>query len=220
MQKETYPTAISIGETKNGASGETEAMAEGQEKKTDAEREQLEEAFCQKISRELEEFKEGALRMGKEEIFSIACRIDCMIRIYEMLAEHSGEFGEEELKRCIQEEGLLQSLYQRWLKSPAPQEGELEHSVWSGIKEICRDAGKGFPGAEEKERNKEQKYPEPKKGTGERGQILLRTHGERKMGKSNGGQGMQKKQVPGKTQGTQRKERFYGKADSDQKPAA
>ena len=76
MQKETYPTAISIGETKNGASGETEAMAEGQEKKTDAEREQLEEAFCQKISRELEEFKEGALRMGKEEILSIACRID------------------------------------------------------------------------------------------------------------------------------------------------
>ena len=220
MQKETYPTAISIGKTKNGASKKTEAVAKRQRRKKDVERKQLEEAFRQKISRELEEFKEEALRMGKEEIFSIAYRIDCMTRIYEMLAEHSGDLGEEELKRCIQEEGLLQSLYQRWLKSPAPQEGDLEHSVWSGIKETCRDAGKGFPGAEEKEGNKKQKYPKPKEGRGEREEKPLGIHGGQKIGKNQGTQGMQKKRASGKNQGIQEKERFYGKADSDQKPAA
>lgn len=226
MQKETYPTAISIGKTKNGASGETEAMAEGQEKKTDAEREQLEEAFRQKISRELEEFKEGALRMGKEEIFSIAYRIDCMIRIYEMLAEHSGEFEEEELKRCIQEEGLLQSLYQRWLKSPAPQEGELEHSVWSGIKEICRDAGGEALKAEGRTEEKKQKFLEAKEGTGKEKQKFVEIKKKRKNQIKQGiktkqeAQMKQEIQIKQEKNGAQRKERFYGKADSDQKPAA
>lgn len=146
MQKETYPTAISIGETKNGTSGETEAIAEGQEKKADAEREQLEEAFCQKISR------------------------------------------------------------------------ELEHSVWSGIKEICQDAGKEVP--EEAAEKKNQKYPKPKEGRGEREEKPLGIHGGQKIGKKSGTQAMQKKRASGKNQGTQGKERLYGKADSDQKPAA
>lgn len=180
MQKETHQTAKLVEKADSGASKKTEAMAKRQGKKKDMEKRQLEEAFCQKISRELEEFKEKALRMGKEEIFSIAYRIDCMIRIYEMLAEHSGDLGEEELKQCIREEGLLQSLYQRWLKSPAPQEGELEHSVWSGIKETCRRA----------------------------------------VGRSQRETGTKRNWEPQKKNGTQRKERFYGKADSDQKPAA
>ncbi len=178
-------------------------MAKGQGKKKGVERRQLEEAFCQKIGRELEEFKEEALRMGKEEIFSIACRIDCMIRIYEMLAEHSGEFGEEELRRCIHEEGLLQSLYQKWLKSPALQEGELEHSVWSGIKETCGRA-------ESETKEKKQKPLETEGKTAEKKQ---------KMGGSQRETGTKRNWEPQKN-GTQRKERFYGKADSDQKPAA
>ncbi len=140
MQKETHKATKPMEKADNYTSGKSEAFTEKKKREKDFGREKLEEAFCHKISEELEGFKEEALRLEKEEIFSIVYRIDSMIRIYETLAEHSGELGEEELKRCVQEEGILQSLYQRWLKSPAPQEEELEHSVCSGIKEICRDA--------------------------------------------------------------------------------
>lgn len=187
---------------------ETEAMTENRREGKDIKREQLEEAFCHKISEELEGFKEEALRLEKEEIFSIAYRIDCMIRIYETLAERSGEFGEEELKRCVQEEGILQSLYQRWLKSPAPQEEGLEHSVCSGIREICRDAESE---AGEAIREKKQKPLETEEKTAGTKQKI--SGGQR-------GTGIKGKWKPQKKNGTLRKERFHGKADSDQKPAA
>ena len=245
MQKETRKATKPMEKAEkadNYTFVETEAMTENRREGKDIKREQLEEVFCHKINGELEGFKEGALRLEKEEIFSIAYRIDCMIRIYETLAERSGELGEEELKRCVQEEGILQSLYQRWLKSPAPQEEELEHSVRSGIREICRAAAGEPLITEEKAGNGKQKYQEPREKTGER--KALEIHEGRKTRKSNGiqkaqtteennetlgalkararneAQGTQRKQAPGKSRAAQRKGRFYGKIDSDQKPAA
>ncbi len=154
MQKETYPTAISIGETKNGASGETEAMAEGQEKKTDAEREQLEEAFRQKISR------------------------------------------------------------------------ELEHSVWSGIKETCRDAGGEALKVGCRTEEKKQRFLELKEGTGKKTPKILETQKQQKakrrkeIKRKQVTQTKQEIQIKSEKNGTQGKENVYGKADSDQKPAA
>lgn len=166
MQKETHKATKPMEKADNYISGKSEAFTEKKKREKDFEREKLEEAFCHKISEELEGFKEEALKLEKEEIFSIAYRIDCMIRIYETLAERGGELGEEELKRCVQEEGILRFLYQRWLKSPAPQEEGLEHSVCSGIREICRAA------AGEAIREKKQKPLGTEKKTARTGQKI------------------------------------------------
>lgn len=207
MQKETHKATKPMEKADNYTSGKSEAFTEKKKREKDFEREKLEEAFCHKISEELEGFKEEALKLEREEIFSIAYRIDSMICIYETLAEHSGELGEEELKRWVQEEGILQPLYQRWLKSPAPQE-ELEHSVCSGIKEICRDAESE---AGETIREKKQKLLETEEKTARTKQKI--SVGQR-------GTGTKRKREPQKKNGTLRKDRFHGKADSDQKPAA
>lgn len=104
------------------------------------EREQLEQAFCKKISSELGLFKEQMLKMEKEEVFALAYWIDCTVCIYEMLMELSKSLGDRELWQCTHTERLLESLYNYWLKVPDSQNEELGHSLQSAIKAICADA--------------------------------------------------------------------------------
>lgn len=49
------------------------------------EREQLEQAFCKKISSELGLFKEQMLKMEKEEVFALAYWIDCTVCILSLI---------------------------------------------------------------------------------------------------------------------------------------
>lgn len=56
-------------------------------------REQLEQTFRRKIAAEIKLFKERVLQTEKEEIFASACRIDCTVRIYEILPECCGRMG-------------------------------------------------------------------------------------------------------------------------------
>ena len=103
-------------------------------------RKQLEATFCWKISGELKLFKYRVLRMEKEEIFGLAYRIDCILRIYEILIELSRSLSSEELEGCIRTAGLLDYLFDRWLKVPDTQNEELEHSLCSEIRNFCADA--------------------------------------------------------------------------------
>lgn len=103
-------------------------------------RKQLESTFCWKISGELKLFKYHVLRMEKEEIFALAYRIDCILRIYEMLIELSRSLSSEELEGCIRTAGLLDYLFDRWQKVPDTQNEELEHSLCSNIKSLCMGA--------------------------------------------------------------------------------
>lgn len=105
-------------------------------------REQLEQTFRWKITAEMKLFKERVLQEKKEEIFASAYRIDCTIRIYEILLESCGRMGEAELESCIGTGGILEFLYAGWLKEPDSQEEELEHSLCSIIKNITEGFGK------------------------------------------------------------------------------
>lgn len=100
-------------------------------------RKQLESTFCWKISGELKLFKYRVLRMEKEEIFGLAYRIDCILRIYEILIEFSRSLSPEELEECIRTAGLLDYLFDRWLKVLDTQNEELDHSLCSNIKSLC-----------------------------------------------------------------------------------
>lgn len=103
-------------------------------------RKRLEETFCWKMNSELKLFKHLILKQEKEEIFAQAYRIDCMVRIYEILMELSGRLEPEELEECIRTAGLLDYLYERWLKVPDSQNEELEHSLCSDIRNLCKGA--------------------------------------------------------------------------------
>lgn len=103
-------------------------------------RKQLEATFCWKIGGELKLFQYQVLKKEKEEIYGLAYRIDCMLRIYEILIELSRSLSAEELEGCIRTSGLLDYLYERWLKAPDTQNEELEHSLCSSIRHLCESA--------------------------------------------------------------------------------
>lgn len=105
-------------------------------------REKLEQTFRWKITAEMGLFKEHMMRMEKEGIFAAAYRIDCTIRIYEILLEICGRMGNAELEACMGIGGILDFLYGMWLKEPDTQEAELEHSLCSAIKNITESFGK------------------------------------------------------------------------------
>lgn len=116
------------------------------------EREQLEQTFRWKITAEMKLFKGRVLQAEKEEIFASAYRIDCTVRIYEILLELSAGLGKAELEGCIGMGSLLDFLYERWLKEPDTQEKEMEHSLCSIIKHITEGFGKNMGNRKNRER--------------------------------------------------------------------
>lgn len=106
------------------------------------ETEKLAQTFRWKITAEMRLFRECAMQLEKEEIFADAYRIDCTIRIYEILMGLSAGLGTPELEGCISMGSLLGFLYERWLKEPDSQEEELEHSLCSIISGIAADSAK------------------------------------------------------------------------------
>lgn len=111
---------------------------------------QLEQTFRWKITAEMKLFKGRMLQAEKEEIFALAYRIDCTVRIYKILLECCGRMGDAELESCIGTGGILDFLYERWLKEPDTQEEEMEHSLCSIIKNITEGFGKNH-GKQEKQ---------------------------------------------------------------------
>lgn len=104
------------------------------------ERKQLEKTFCWKISSELKIFKYEILQKEKEEIMADAYRIVSMISIYEQLLELCQKMKEEELTKCVQISGLLQFLFDEWIKKPDTQYEEMEHILCSVIHRLCEKA--------------------------------------------------------------------------------
>lgn len=99
------------------------------------EREELERIFCWKISSELKLFKYRTLQKEKEEIYSMAYRIDCIISIYEILLEVCKEMTVKELERCMSTPDVLSHLYWRWLRAPDSKNEELEQVIKIAIRE-------------------------------------------------------------------------------------
>ena len=92
-------------------------------------RKRIEQTFCWKISSELKLFKWGIMQKSKEEIYGLAYRIDCIITIYELLAELSEKLETEELLKCIHTPGLLTFLYGKWLKQYDSKNMEMEAAI-------------------------------------------------------------------------------------------
>lgn len=103
-------------------------------------KEELERLFCWKINSELKLFKYRIMQKEKEEIYSLAYRIDCIISIFEMLLELCKKMSPQELERCMQIPEVLVHFYWRWMKEPDSKNKEMEQSLWVAIREIEKEA--------------------------------------------------------------------------------
>lgn len=103
-------------------------------------KEELERLFCWKINSELKLFKYRIMQKEKEEIYSLAYQIDCIISIFEMLLELCKKMSPQELERCMQIPEVLVYFYWRWMKEPDSKNEEMEQSLWETIKEIEKEA--------------------------------------------------------------------------------
>lgn len=79
-------------------------------------REKLESLCYEKIDKELKFYKSCIMDKSKEEIYSAAYEIDCVISIYEFLVEIIDNLEEVYLETILVFPNLLLFLYSRWLK--------------------------------------------------------------------------------------------------------
>lgn len=99
-------------------------------------REEMERIFCWKIGAELKGFQYCMMQKSKEEIFSSAYQIDCMVRIYELLAEISQKMEVAQMQKCMEISSLLAFLYERWLKTQDTQTLELEEVIQAVLNDM------------------------------------------------------------------------------------
>lgn len=96
-------------------------------------RKELQELFSGKISLELERFKDRMLKQEPEVIYQNAYRIDCMVCIYEVLADMGQKISEDALKALLMFPNLLAFLYAGWLKQEDSHEEELNHCMSDAV---------------------------------------------------------------------------------------
>jgi len=132
-------------------------------------RKQLEKTFCRKLGRELDQFKQRMMEKGKEEIYCSAYQIDSVICIYEALIELSGRIPEETLEAVTVFPGLLNFLYDRWMKYEDSHMEDIAYCLnreLSNIKERYRERRQEKMKRMKKRR--EEKKEQEKEKTGKR----------------------------------------------------
>ena len=105
------------------------------------ERKLLQELFCEKITLELQRFKNKMIKQRPEVIYEKVYQIDSMINIYECLLEQSQKISEQALASMLVFPNLLVFLYSEWLDYEDSYAEELNDCMSQCIEEIgdvCR----------------------------------------------------------------------------------
>ena len=88
----------------------------------------IKQMYCKKLYGEYQKFKRELLRMGKNEVFANAYKIDIMITLYEILFEKAESLSEKVLWDMLLQPNLLETYYLRWMgKKDSHFEELLEH---------------------------------------------------------------------------------------------
>lgn len=104
----------------------------------------IKETFCQRIHGELQSFKEGLLKESREVIYGSSYKIEVFASLHGILAEFSGEITGEAMENMLQEDsGILETLYQKWLKYEDGFYGELKGFISNMISDKNMERDKG-----------------------------------------------------------------------------
>ena len=94
----------------------------------------IRERFLKRIFAELQSFKENLLRKDKETIFGESYKIETFVNLYEILVEQADRLPDVILLELLnQSAGILESLYQEWLKREDNFYQELKEYVDSAL---------------------------------------------------------------------------------------
>lgn len=110
---------------------------------------ELQEVLRQRIHIEFMVFKDSMLQKEKEVIFKDSYKIEVFVNLYEILLEYAGSLQGGILRELLNTNfGILDSLYQQWLKR--------EESFYKDLKTYACSELKAVPGKRshaEKEKN-------------------------------------------------------------------
>lgn len=109
------------------------------------------EIFCRRMDMELQLFRESLFKESGDVVYGSSYKIEVFVNLYEILAGLSDGMAEETMENIMQEgSGMLETLYQGWLKREDSFYAELEEYVCSMLAEKKawkgKKAGKGDSG--------------------------------------------------------------------------
>ena len=94
----------------------------------------IKEKFVKKIYAELQEFKESIMMQEKAVIYSESYKVEVFSTLYEILIEKADSLSDVILLNFIgQSTGILEALYQDWLKREYSSYRELSEHVDSEL---------------------------------------------------------------------------------------
>ena len=113
---------------------------------------ELRELFRERLHMELQMFKDSMLQKEKEDILKDSYRIEIYVNLYEIFAAYADNLKSGTIRRLLNfGSGLLESVYQEWLRQ---EDGfyyelrdyaymELENISQTGSKKHGKDDGDG-----------------------------------------------------------------------------
>lgn len=94
----------------------------------------IKEKFVKKIYAELQEFKESIMMQEKSAIYSQSYKVEIFSTLYEILMEKADSLSDAILLNLLgQSTGILEALYQDWLKKDDSSYQELSAHVDSEL---------------------------------------------------------------------------------------
>ena len=85
--------------------------------------------FGKKIYEEYRQFRESTLNQSKEDIYKDSYKIDVFVNLYEILIERSEQLSDAILENLLKRSGILELIYQRWLKKEDSTYDEIVQCV-------------------------------------------------------------------------------------------
>lgn len=90
----------------------------------------IKEKFVKKIYSELQEFKESVLMQEKSVIYGEAYKVEIFSTLYEILLEKADSISDTMLLNLLEQSaGILEMIYQDWLKKDDSSYQELREHV-------------------------------------------------------------------------------------------
>ena len=93
----------------------------------------MKEVFDIKLHREYLQFKESMLMQGKDELFASCYKIDVYRNLYEIMGGLAGRMPDAMLETLYWKTGLLDWLYESWVKVEDSYYGELKMHVEKAV---------------------------------------------------------------------------------------
>lgn len=98
----------------------------------------IKEKFIRRLYRELQEFKQSILERDKQTVYGESYKIEVVSTLYEIFLEKADTISDTVLLNLTrQSAGILETVYEDWLKKEDSSYQELREHVESELEQGC-----------------------------------------------------------------------------------